>query len=271
MSLQQLRNCNFGRLKTDATGSSGVGYQILDTSGTVVSARTTAGVYQTAPGIYAAYITFPDNFRGQILWDTGIAFPTASYATEAYNVEENDPRVAATYGKVLDVSGSVNNINDNVSIVLGDLALISTTLDAVSGNIDVIGAQNTQILDTVDSVYNELGQVSSSVAIIESDVKYVSGTVRDINLTLNQVSSSVESVKADVKYISGSIPTIQAKLNDVDFLVSKIYDINYGRWQITGNQMIFYKEDNVTEVVRFDLFDETGTPASDAVFQRVKV
>jgi len=159
MPLSQLRNVNFGRTRLNATGSTGVGYQLLDETGTVQSSRTTTGVYQTAPGIYAAYITFPDNFRGQVLWDTGTAFLTASYATEQYNVEENDPRVADTNTKV-------------------------TTM--------------------------------------QTDMQ-------------------------------------------------RLIDIEYGRWKIIGNQMIFYKEDNSTVIATYNLFDDLGVPSMDAVFDRVKV
>lgn len=159
MPLSQLRNVNFGRLKLNATGSSGVGYQLLDQAGAVTSSRTTSGVYQTAPGIYSAYISFPDNFRGQILWDTGTAFLTASYATEQYNVEENDPRIADT-------------------------------------------------------------------------------------------NTKVTSMQADMQ---------------------RLIDIQYGRWKIVGNQMIFYKEDNATVVATYNLFDDLGAPSMDAVFDRIKV
>lgn len=158
MALSQLKNVNFGRTRLNATGSLGVGYQLLDTAGSVVSSRTTTGVYQTAPGIYAAYVSFPDNFRGQILWDTGTIFVTASYATEQYNYEENNPKVDSVYNVVTSMTGTLNSI----------------------------------------------------------------------------------------------------------------YDIQYGRWRIVGDQMIFYKEDNSTEVARFDLFDDAGNPTMDAVFERTR-
>lgn len=159
MPLSQLRNVNFGSSKLNATGSSGVGYQLLDFGGAPIASRTTSGVYQSAPGIYAAYIQFPDDFRGQILWDTGAAFPKTYYAADQYNVEENDPKVASTYSTVQQMSGVLN----------------------------------------------------------------------------------------------------------------ALYDIQYGRWKIENNQMIFYKDDNLTEVARYDLFDENGTPTIEAVFERIKV
>lgn len=53
--------------------------------------------------------------------------------------------------------------------------------------------------------------------------------------------------------------------------IAQLYDIQFGRWKIVANQMVFYKDDNVTEVVRFNLFDDAGFPSMDAVFERVKV
>jgi len=165
----QLRNANFGPNRADRTGSMGVGYAVLDSAGSTVFPRTTSGVYQLASGsgIYAAYISFPDSFRGQVLWDcpafTGSLgrILSQSFASEQYNVEENDPKVADTWQMVNNVTG-----------------------------------------------------------------------------------------------------TIQA-----------LYDINYGRWKIdkSANQMIFYQTDNVTEVARFNLFDDTGAPTFDGVFERQKV
>lgn len=161
MLLQQLRNVNFGRTRANATGSTGVGYTIMDVSGSVVSPRTTIGVYQleSGSGIYAAYVTFPDNFRGQILWDTGTALPNKSYAVEQVNVEENNPKVDDIDRRTIQMSGTI----------------------------------------------------------------------------------------------------------------AQLYDIQFGRWKIVANQMVFYKDDNVTEVVRFNLFDDAGFPSMDAVFERVKV
>ena len=131
----------------------------MDVTGSVSIPRTTSGVYQTAPGIYAAYVTFPDDFRGSIVWDTGTIFSTTSYASEQYNYEENNPRV--------------------------------------------------------DYVAQKVDQMSTTIG--------------------------------------------------------QLYDIQYGRWKIINNQMIFYKDDNSTEVARFDLYDDSGNATMDAVFDRIKV
>lgn len=55
--------------------------------------------------------------------------------------------------------------------------------------------------------------------------------------------------------------------SDVQFLL----DVEGGKWQIVANQMIFYKQDGITEVMRFNLFDSSGNPTMDAVAKRVRV
>lgn len=143
MSIAQVRSVDFG---SAYGGLLTVGYAVLDSTGAIVSVRTTTGVYElvSGSGMYAANITFTDDFRGSIVWDTGTV-SNVRYATEQYNYEENNPKV------------------DNV------------------------------------------------------------------------------------------------------------YDIERGRWKIESNQMIFYKEDNATEVARFNLFDESGNPTMDSPFERRRV
>jgi hypothetical protein len=153
---QKLLSVNFGKLKADALGPLGVGYQLLDRDGNELAARTTTGVYQTAPGIYAVMVSLSNNFVGHILWDTGSYFTSVSYASEHYNEIES----------------------------LGDL-------------------------------YNVVAEMDSRI--------------------------------------------------------QDIYHMQFGRWKIINKQMIFYKADNITEIARFDLFDDSGNPSAEAVFERVKV
>ena len=176
MSLQQLRSANLGKTKAGLTGSSGVGYAIINTDGSVNQARTTTGVYEltASSGIYAAFVAFPNSFRGSILWDSGEPIATIAMAAEQFNVEENNPNVDVILGVVQGITGSITHI--------------SSTIDLVDTNIQFLR------------------------------------------------------------------------------------DMESGRWKVTtGNQMIFYKPDNVTEIARFNLFDINGAATNDAVTERTKV
>ena len=50
--------------------------------------------------------------------------------------------------------------------------------------------------------------------------------------------------------------------------IEQIRQVEMGRWKIENNQMIFYEEDNTTEIMRFNLFDENGDPASTDIYDR---
>jgi hypothetical protein len=52
---------------------------------------------------------------------------------------------------------------------------------------------------------------------------------------------------------SGTIEVYNADFDSIETFVEAIRDIEYGRWQIVSDQMVFYKADNVTEIARFDL------------------
>lgn len=54
-------------------------------------------------------------------------------------------------------------------------------------------------------------------------------------------------------------------------MINFINDIQGGRWKIVSNQMIFYKDDNTTEVARFDLFDDGGNPTMSSPFERYRI
>jgi len=112
---------------------------------------------------------------------------------------------------------------------------------------------------TVGEVFSGSGIYSGSVHIAdgfigsilwdtgESTPTYASDDIDNVIHTLNMISSSVDFTR----------------------------HITAGRWHITssGNDkhMVFYKEDNSTEVIRFNLTDEDGSATVSSVFQRTKV
>lgn len=61
---------------------------------------------------------------------------------------------------------------------------------------------------------------------------------------------------------------LKADLALVETDVALLTELWGGGWEITDNQMIFYKPDNVTEIMRFDLLDADGNPATEDVFAR---
>lgn len=67
------------------------------------------------------------------------------------------------------------------------------------------------------------------------------------------------------------VKTETDKIPSLESLLAFISSIEGGRWKIENNQMIFYEDDNVTEVARFNLYDADGQPAETDIFERERV
>jgi len=104
MPVTVVKSANFGKLRGSLAT---IGFTLFDASGTEVAARSTTGVHEIGnnTGIYAAPVTFPDNFTGSILWDTGQDADTV-YASE----EQNN--------------------TDSAASLTGDITAIKTSIDA---------------------------------------------------------------------------------------------------------------------------------------------
>lgn len=67
-------------------------------------------------------------------------------------------------------------------------------------------------------------------------------------------------------------PSYAVEEFDVATRVSFVKDVEEGRWKILpeSNEMVFYKPDNTTELMRFELRDDNNSPSISTVFTRVR-
>ena len=63
---------------------------------------------------------------------------------------------------------------------------------------------------------------------------------------------------------------LASDISDLDTKIELIKQIESGRWKIDTNtkEMVFYKDDNVTEIMRFKLYDDEGNLDVQDVFER---
>lgn len=60
-------------------------------------------------------------------------------------------------------------------------------------------------------------------------------------------------------------------ISQLDNALEFLQHIEGGRWRIINNQMLFYRDDNVTLVATFNLFDSDGNPTEINVAERRRV
>ena len=133
--------------------------------------------------------------------------------------------------------------------------------------------------------HNDLGQVTSAQTIAQADLDDPAQYKADVSalaieanveghagdaLTAYDPPTRAEAT-SDKDEVIAEVDANEVKIDALQVDVSFIKQIESGRWHITGNQMIFYEDDNTTEIARFDLFDAGGSPSQINVFQRTKV
>jgi hypothetical protein len=114
--------------------------------------------------------------------------------------------------------------------------------------------------------------INSGEIVLDSTVTNGTITIRGVgHLTDNSVGATVEA--HDLLSIHSISEGVWANADGVAVIsgIEIINQIETGRWKIESNQMIFYEEDNVTEIMRFNLFDEAGDPANTDIFDRQRV
>jgi hypothetical protein len=99
----RVKTANFGITKA---GLGTVGYTLFDVNGVEVSSRSSVGVYEVGlqTGIYGANISFPDQFNGTILWDTGQG-DSSSFASEEQNFSDSAISLTSDLEFVKDMIG----------------------------------------------------------------------------------------------------------------------------------------------------------------------
>jgi len=116
------------------------------------------------------------------------------------------------------------------------------------------------------SIYNTLGTETTSAT--NSGV-YQLGTstgLYGVELDLNnRFSGSI------VWSIDGNTSVYATEEIKIDQKMARF--IHTGKWIIDEDtkQMIFYEDDNTTEIARYNLFDRDGNASIDEIFERVRV
>ena len=128
--------------------------------------------------------------------------------------------------------------------------------------------------DFTKKLYNPSGsEVSSSITVTISELG--NGLYR-ASFTPNATGAWTLLI-TNVTYFSfgkaADYRCVENFSDDLATVLDTILEYNSGRWKINQNtkEMIFYKSDNVTELGRFKLYDNTGQLNTENVFERRKV
>lgn len=138
MSLILPKTCSMGGSQTGLVGT--IGVTLLNPDGTTHTARATAGIYEIGGGCYGNQITFDDNWKGSIKWDTGGGSPV--YASEEYVIEGLVDAIEEDTGTTLDAL--IKDIPtvaefEARSILAADYVIVGDTIAGVTAVTNDVG------------------------------------------------------------------------------------------------------------------------------------
>lgn len=117
------------------------------------------------------------------------------------------------------------------------------------------------------SLYNTLG-TATTFRSSGSIYQVGAGTgIYGSEISFNQSFSG--SILWEVTASNGNVVFASDEV-EIDSRLTRHFTV--GQWEIdkSTNEMIFYQDDNVTEMGRFELKDSTGSPSTGEVFKRIR-
>jgi hypothetical protein len=187
---------------------------------------------------------------------TEIAGGFYKYNFTAYD-ESKDYCIRADGSNVLAANDRYLFSTNEVGQITEDLTALDTLIDGVKERTDNLPSDPADDSD-IDSQLAALDVLLDAIKAKTDNLPADPADDSDLDSQLAAINVLATAIKAKTDTISWT---------DITFLK----DIEGGRWKIEGNQMIFYKSDNATEVCRFNLFDSAGVRASRNVYDRQRV
>lgn len=282
MSLTLPKTCAMGGSNTGLVGT--IGVALLNPDGTTHTARATAGIYEIGGGCYGKEITFPDNWKGSIKWDTGGGSPV--YATEDYDVEGLIDMIEEDTSKMNFTGTDIKATLDGEKVALSDAT--ETQIDDIENATIIARATINDATPSATKFITTLTETDNTfwprAALLMTSgqnkgqirgIKTYNGSTKEIQIQTPLSYTPANGDKLIIlparKFLTPDIVEFREEMDANSTKLAFLAAIEGGRWKIISNQMIFYKEDNITEVARFNLLDKDGQPAEKNVMERTRV
>ncbi len=198
---------------------------------------------------------------------------TRDIPADAYTLETPASGLTPEESQALtDIAAAQTLILNDIDSINTAIGTINTRLTTIEGDIGTIQTDIGTIDATLTSIDGRLTTIEGDVGTIQTDIGTIQVDINSIDTRLLSIEGDIGTIQTDISSISGNIVTIQTDIATIKTDISDLKvtsqfmaDIEGGRWKVDvgANQMLFYKADNVTEVARFNLFDELGTPTAD--------
>lgn len=196
----------------------------------------------------------------------------SSRAAPGDSVTLTQNTIAAISASIWNATGTNHNISGTVGFLVN---LIDEINNYTSSSFSLISSDGITInSSSIDNIVNAVWDEPIADHTNSGSTGNTLATAGAGGVDTNLLADAVWSRNASLNNTSGTMGWLQNKSLAMSQSIDKIRGMTCGRWIISGSQMIFYDDDNITEVARYDLFETDGSPffsEAGAPAERVKV
>ena len=271
----------------DASYGISYGYQPAYPFSRIIVKFCDAGVYWYSNQVYDLYDTvFKSNNREILTINLDATARLVDCELETWNIvwsgsPTEDGKVERAYTFKVKVTDKDGNPLQNALVELYDKDdnLVFSDLTDANGETSehVVVSIVYKSTETIDKNPHTIKINKSGYTPLEAKIT-IYDTMKTLVWQLDALDYTLDDIMNELQAHRNAVePNIDASISsrasestvqDIKTAVDFIKDVEGGRWLIKDNQMIFYKEDNVTEVARFNLYDKDGNPAEENVYER---
>jgi len=239
-----------------------------------IQATTATGLFSTIPvqTVKTLSATIFTDSLGTLI--NGTTYHVGVRASDAVGVVETNTVSMSQVSLGVPSTSLINLINGLITTI-GTPVLATVSLDINSRE----PAADPKLLN-LDATVSSRATQASVTAIPTNPLLTTDVRLNDLDAAISSRAPSATALStaqwtngraSNLDNLDAPISTVNLSVSTIQTLVQEINDIEKGRWHIVGNQMIFYKPDNVTEIFRCNLFNQASIPSMTNVYQRVKV
>lgn len=119
---------------------------------------------------------------------------------------------------------------------------------------------------------DDLSSITISGVTADVDINAIADAIWNSQITDYTISGTygVHTIIESSGTLS-NIEYLKQKVDVINILTQFISDLESGKQVLINNQLVCYKPDNTTELIRFNLFDSSNAPTTDNVYRRERI
>lgn len=163
----------------------------------------------------------------------------------------------------LNLTNEINQNETKIDNLISGQSDITTEINQNETKIDTLVSGQSNIVNEIDNNETKIDNLQTDVTNIDNNVSLMDGKV-------DNVQSDVDNIEINLTNLNSTVSGQDTKLDDILTNIQFLIDVEGGAWKIDEitNEMIFYKADNTTEIMRFNLYDLNGLPSHEVVAER---